>query len=116
MPEDGEFDSRPDQAAIEAAIADFPKRLESVQRMNCTSGIGGKAIQTWAKPCKPSKPIAAKIPTFKTRSGDSIGMKSIIWKDMREQEFARFSLITEVWVPTSGVQKLWTKIGLHAID
>ena len=29
----------------------------------------------------------AKIPTFETQSGDSMGIKSILWKDMREQEF-----------------------------
>ena len=35
--------------------------------------------------------------------------------DMRKQEFARFFLIKEIWVPTSGVQRLdRPKIGLDA--
>ena len=31
---------------------------------------------------------------------------------MREQEFARFFLFTEIWVSTSGVQKVWTGLKL----
>ena len=35
---------------------------------------------------------------------------------MREQEFARFFLITETWAPTSGVQKVWTGLKLVWFD
>ena len=33
MPEDGKFDSRPDQAALKAAIADFLKHLEVQEKL-----------------------------------------------------------------------------------
>ena len=37
-----------------------------------------------------------------------MGIKSIIRRDIREQEFARFFLFKELWVPNSGVEKVWS--------
>ena len=35
---------------------------------------------------------------------------------MRDQEFARFFLVTEMWVSTSGVQKVWRTLDRPEID
>ena len=48
----------------------------------------------------------AKILTFETCSGDSIGVTSIIWRYMREKEFARFFPIIELCVSARGLAQI----------
>ena len=84
--------------------------------------LGGKAVQIRAKACESNVQtnFRATFPSFESRSGDSIGLKNTVWRNMLEQECSRLFLITELWVPTSCVQKVWIgldwpKIGLPKI-
>ena len=87
-----------------------------------TSYIGGQSCPNLSQTIQTIQTkFWVKISTFKTHSGNSIGIKSIICRDMCKQEFARFCHTAELWVTTSGVQKVWTgptglKLVLHARD